>query len=46
MEKIGVDEPNKKKKVLKITIIVLAVLLVIAIAGLTTYFCLTYKKTI
>lgn len=45
MEKMGVDEPNKKKKVLKITIIVLAVLLVIAIVGFTVYFCLTYKKT-
>ena len=48
MEKFGGDEfenKDKKKKILKISIVVLSVLLVIAIAGLTIYFCLTYKKT-
>lgn len=47
MERFGMDEcdnTDQKKKVLKITIIVLAILLVLAIVGLTVYFCLTYKN--
>lgn len=48
MENFGgveVEKKDKKKKVLKITIIVLSILLVLTIAGLTVYFCLTYNKT-
>ncbi len=39
------EKKLKRKKILKISIIVLSVLLTIAIATLTVYFCVTHRKT-